>query len=183
MEKEKELVVFPDDESAARKITVTGWVSRNGRFYGEDERMARYDGSTHSKCECGNKVTKGWIKCDSCRRKSAIERYKDYPFEEWDGKQPVYSDNYDKYFYDTDEIDDFCEDSEVEPKDLMLVICKSNYLNEIDSSIWEDKLPEDGDIPKELQDKLDELNQFIKTLPPISYSPSKIRTEYKILND
>mgnify|MGYP003498694028 FL=1 len=182
MEKEKELVVLKDDEIAAKKMTVAGWVSRNGRFYGSDERTARHDGSTHNKCECGNKVTKGWTKCDFCISKSAVERYKAYTFQEWDGKQPVYSENYSKYFYNIDEIDDFCEDSEVDPKDLMLVICDSNYLDKIDSSIWEDKLPEDGDIPKELQDKLDELNQFIKTLPAISYSPSKIRTEYKIEN-
>lgn len=64
----------------------------------------------------------------------------------------------------------------------MLLICDSNYLHTINSDIWEDELPEDGDIPKELQAKLDELNQFIQTLPPISYSPSKVRTEYKIEN-
>lgn len=179
METKKELVIFPDDESAAKKQTVTGWVSRNGRFYGNDERTARYDGSTHSKCECGNKVRKGWIKCDSCSHKASIERYEAYAFEEWDGKQPVYSDSCDKYFYDSDEIEEYCEENDVEPEDLRLVICKSNYLSEINSSIWEDRLPEDGDIPKELQVKLDELNEFIKTLPPVSYYPSKIRTKYE----
>lgn len=182
MKDEKELVVFPDDEIAAKKMTVTGWVSRNGRFYGQDEHKARYDGSTHGKCDCGNKMSKGWTKCNSCSRKSDIERYKAYPFEEWDGKKPVYSDSRDKYFYDASEIEEYCEENEIEPSQLMLLICESNYLNEIDSSIWEDELPEDGDIPKELQDKLNELNQFIETLPAISYSPSKIRTEYKIEN-
>lgn len=179
METKKELVIFPDDELAAKKETVTGWVSRNKRFYGENESAARYDGSTHSKCECGNKVQKGWTKCDFCRAKSAKERYDAYEFQEWDGKQPVYSDNYDKYFFDSDEIDDYCEENEVSSEDLMLVICKSNYLGLINSSIWEDDLPEDGDIPKELQVKLDELNEFIKTLPPVSYYPSKIRTKYE----
>jgi len=67
----------------------------------------------------------------------------------------------------------------MKPEELMLVICEPNYPRQIDSSIWEDDLPEDGEITKELQAKLDEVNELIKILPPLSWSPSKVRTEYK----
>ena len=40
-------IILPESPEAASVQTVTGWVSRTGRYWGNDERMARYDGSTH----------------------------------------------------------------------------------------------------------------------------------------
>ena len=42
--KEPEKIVTYDSAEAASIQTVTGWVSRSGRFWGNDEHMARYDG-------------------------------------------------------------------------------------------------------------------------------------------
>lgn len=173
----KELIVLDTDESAAKLITVTGWVSRHGRFFGDKEESARYDGCTHKSCDCGNSMTKGWTKCDFCRSKSAAERYKALPFKEWDWAVPVCDDE--KYFFSAEEIDEYLEEHDLKPEDLSLVICTPNYFKEITSEYWEEILTEDGEIPGELQDKLDEFNKFIATLAPISWSPSKIRTEYR----
>jgi len=49
--KEPEKIVPYDSAEAASIQTVTGWVSRSGRFWGNDEHMARYDGCTHRKCD------------------------------------------------------------------------------------------------------------------------------------
>lgn len=179
MNTEKEKVVLYTDESSAKKETVTGWVSRHGRFYGDNEHLARYDGCTHQKCECGNLMTKGWTKCDWCISKSNIEKYKSYPFEEWDGLKPICTHDGEHYFFNEDEIEEYCEENEIKPEDLMLVICKPNYARKIDSSIWEDDLAEDSEIPKELQEKINEMNNVIGKLKPLSYSPSKVRTQYK----
>lgn len=176
--KKEELVVLDTDDAAAEKKTVTGWVSRTGIFYGQNEDMARYAGCTHKKCSCGNIMTKGWTKCDVCRAIKTRERYDALPFEEWDGKKPLCTYDGDQYFFNESDIDDYCEEHEIESKDLMLVICSPNFPRQISSEYWADALPEEGDIPKELQAKLDELNIFIGTLGPLSYSPSGIRTEY-----
>jgi hypothetical protein len=176
---EKELIVLDTDDGVAELKTVTGWVSRHGRFYGDNEQLARYDGCTHKKCECGNTMTKGWTKCENCRHNKRLGLYNDFTFEEWDEIKPICTYDGDVYFFDTDSIEDYLEEHELEPKDLKLVICKPNYTREISDGYWEDSLPEDSDIPKELQIRLDELNKFIKTLEPLSWSPSNVRTEYK----
>lgn len=177
---EKDIILDTDDV-AARKITVTGWVSKSGRFYGENESLTRYEGSTHKKCDCGNVIIKRYSRCDFCNSKKEIEKYNSYPFKEWDKLEPVYSETYKKYFFSPDEIEEHIvdlEDNEEEVSDLRLLICRPNKAHSVNSSIWEDILTEDGEIPSELQDKLDELNQFIETMSPLSWSPSNVRTAY-----
>lgn len=49
--KQQPEMILASSPEAASIQTVTGWVARDGRFWGDDERMARYCGSTHSICE------------------------------------------------------------------------------------------------------------------------------------
>ena len=52
--KQQEEVVMIDDPRAATLVTVTGWRSMDGRFYGDNEHAARWAGCTHVKClACG----------------------------------------------------------------------------------------------------------------------------------
>ena len=176
-------IILRTDDKAASLQTVTGWVSRNGNFYGKDERLARYDGSTHSLCECG-KITRGksWLKCGDCIDKASNERFKNLEFKEWDGKTPLCIHASDKYFYDTDDIEDYLEENGLNMDDIDLVICEPNYFTEITGEQWDEILPENsgGEIPKELKNKLKEFNEFISKLPPISWSEGKFRTIIEI---
>lgn len=180
-----ETVILFEDESAAKFVeNISGWVDINRRFFGnnkDSEHMARYSSCTHQRCECGEIMKKGWTKCEKCRITSAIEKYNLLPFKEWNGKEIVYSDMADKYFRDSDEIEDYCEEEEIEPSELRLLLCVPNYFDQVDSDIWSDVLPEDseGDLPKKLQDALNAFNEVIKSLPPASYSPSNTRTMYQ----
>lgn len=182
MKTEKQIIY--DDENAARFVeNIKGWVDINNRFCGnnpDSEHMARWSSCTHKKCECGKLMTKGWTKCDECRTKAEIERYNQLPFKEYNGDL-VYSHLADKYFRDSDEIEDYCADEEIDPKDLRLVFCEPNEFSQIDSDYWEDVLPEDseGELPTKLQEALDNLNKVISEMPPASYCPSKTRTEYR----
>jgi hypothetical protein len=177
---EKKIILDTSDE-AAKLVTVTGWVSSDGRFWGKDERAARYAGCTHSTCECGKLMERAYTKCEDCRHKADIERYNKLPFKEWDGDESVYSHACDKYFFNEEDLVEYCEENEIEPQELRLVICEQNNYNEVESDYWADIMPDDGDgdLPKELQKALDNLNSVIHTLPPCSYYPGKIRTEYK----
>lgn len=176
----EEKIILDSSNEAAQLKTVTGWVSSTGRFF-TDERLARYDGSTHSACECGNLMKRSWTKCDSCRSVSNQEKYKAMPFKEWDMKTPLVIFYDDKYFFDADEIEEYLEEHELKDEDLQLVICEPNYLSTIDSGNWEDVLPVDGDgeLPKEVEKALGELNKIIEKAEPISWSEGKYRTEYK----
>jgi hypothetical protein len=180
MKKEEKVIMYDSEDAAKFVENIKGWVDINGRFWGKDEHMARYSSHTHTKCECGEIVKRGWTKCNKCRSISEIENYNKLPFIKWDGEHCVYSDMADRYFRDEDEIEDYCCDEDIDPKELRLLICEANKFSCIDSEYWSDILPEEGDgeLPKKLQDAIDALNNVIKTLPPASYSPAKIRTEY-----
>lgn len=174
-----EIKVMYDSTEAAEIKTVTGWVSRSGRFWGKDEHMARWEGSTHKLCECGNLIKKERSKCDFCSEKVRVEMYYKLPLAEWDGKTPVALWDDDKYFFDEGDIEDYLEESELEPEALRLVLCEPNYPRCIDEDYWEDSLPDDGEMPKDIKAKIEELNALLKSSKPISWSHSHVRTEYK----
>ena len=180
MEQEKQIIY--DDENAAKFVeNIKGWVDINNRFFGnnpDSEHNARFSSCTHKKCTCGKLMTKGWTKCEECRSNQEIERYNKLPFLKYNGEL-VYSEMADKYFRDADEIEEYCEENDVDAKDLRLVFCEPNKFSEIDADYWEDVLPEDRELPNELQKALDNLNKVISELPPASYSPGGTRTEYR----
>ena len=112
------------------------------------------------------------------------EKYNKLKLVVWDNTFPIYSHLTDKFYMDfddiLDDIDEFNEDNEtnITSEDLMFVRCNANEYPQIDYDSMLDDVPEDfEDIPKELRTKIDELNEYIKTLPPLSYSYSNLRIE------
>lgn len=180
----EEKVLFNSEEAAHRVTGIEGWVDKNGRFWGKDERAARYSGCTHMICECGNEMKKGYTKCENCIAKGRREKYLAMPFKEWNGEDILVMFSEDVYFRDEDEILEYLEDSESKPEDLMLCICEPNYFTPLDGSQWDDVLPEDADtLPKGLSAIIDEFNEKLKQIPAASYSQGKFRTEYKTQNN
>lgn len=175
--KAEEKVVLSTSDEAARIMTVTGWVDRSGRFWGNDERMARYCGATHMVCECGNVHEKTWTKCQTCRDAAKLERYRAMPERPWDESAPIYSDAADTYFFSPDELIDYVLD---EPdrtyESLRLRLCKQNHAREIDGTeYFSDDLPEDGDLPPQLEAAFEALNAVIRAQGPLSWSPVDAR--------
>lgn len=179
---ENKIIIFDSDE-AAQKKTVTGWVSGNGFFYGDDERSARFMGCTHIVCHCGLITRKENIQCESCRNKYKLERYRAMPFKEWNGTDFLYSESADKYFYDSEDISDYCEEEGIPVESLRFIICEPVYPEEINlSEIYSNLLPDDseGELPEYLIDAENELNRIIREEgEPLSWMPGKYRTEVK----
>lgn len=160
-------------EAATFQTGLSGWVDRHGRFWGDDERMARYSGSTHRKCECGAVIEQRSF-CAVCERNKEIEKYKKAEKVSWDGETPLYSQIHDKYFFNKDELLDFMHECQAEnPDELELFICEPNYLSEIGSDFWQDDLPEDGELPGDVELALDALNTAIRVAEPASWSPGE----------
>lgn len=185
MQQDKKVIMY-DSKEAAKEVTVKMWQSSDGRLH-RDEHSARYCGCTHHKCECGKTAKVGWTKCEDCRNELAKENYSKFKFEEWDFIKPVYSNEYEKYFFCEDDLVDFMQgknedDDENFINEIDLLICKENHWQKVDEDYWSDNMPEDNDedLPKEMQEALDNLNKIIDTLKPQSYSPSKIRTRYTL---
>lgn len=168
-------VILYSSEEAATKRTVTGWVSRHGRFYGEDEHLARWDGSTHQVCACGKEMVRSRLKCEACCDADDKQRWESLPLVEWDGG-PFCLDDGDKYFDSESDFFEWCEDNDYDPDSIRLVRAEPVYLRTVDGDYWSDDLAEDGELPDEIASALKALNDAIKKRDrPVSYRPSRKR--------
>ncbi|MGR3753268.1 ead/Ea22-like family protein [Edwardsiella anguillarum] len=179
MSKQIEKIVMMDSDEAARIQTVTGWVDRHGRFWGNDEYQARWSGSTHRKCKNKPDVhpahsTHGY--CEECHREARQAKFLAMERVAWSGEPLTIFDS-DKYFFDAESLADYCVENSLLPSELQLVICEPNYPPEFDiEQHCEEIIPEGGDyfsLPQTVRDAADALNKAIKESEPVSWSGSE----------
>jgi hypothetical protein len=163
---EEKIILDTTDESAKFVTNISGWVSRLGNFYGNDERLARWNGCTHTTCECGKIIERDRIKCFNCRKKASDEKFQSLHKQEWDEKTPITLFDGDEYFFDRESLENYCEEYKLNINELQLVLCKPIYVSELDpNDIYCDDLSEDTyieDIDSGLAEKFRELNKYIK---------------------
>lgn len=180
----QDIILFNDPEAAQQK-PVTGWVSRHGYFFGDDERAARYNGSTHRLCtSCESPCSKAYTMCRDCRRTKNIERYNALPYKKWNGKDMLCCHGGDDFFSSVEEIESYCNYHGLEVKDLRLVICEPNFLGQLEVEYWDELLPDDYDpenIDAGLKEKIDSLNSYIRGMPPVSWSEGNYRTSIELI--
>ena len=159
-----EEIILPSDPRAAKLMTVTGWVSRNGRWYGDDERTARYDGSTASECrECGTQCRKGYTMCDACSNKREREKYLALPeVDVPDGYMVCHEETYASDLSEL--IDELLEDG-IFPTSACIYICEPNHAP--DFNMYDhlcDVIPSEDDrwkSPKEILEAAVALNKAL----------------------
>ena len=158
-----EQIIAYDSPEAASIKTVTGWVSRTGHFFGNDEHMARYDGCTHRPCsKCGALISVRNY-CRDCADKAQVEKYAAMPRADWNGTDMLYSDTHGVWIQDSDDIANLCDEHECTPKELQLIIGVPCYASEIDATEhYIDDLPEEGDLPPEIEEAFAKLNGVIR---------------------
>lgn len=173
-------IVRYDSPEAARQVTVTGWVSLHGRFYGNDEHIARWDGCTHTVCDCGELADKGYTRCERCRAAAIVKQWEAMPIVEWDGETPFCEHDGDRFFFDEDSFYDWCDDEGIDPTEVRLVLCEGRRFRTVDTDYWCDDLPEDGELPDAIRDALDALNAAIRAHDkPAAWYPTKQRIVMK----
>ena len=173
----EENIILPNSSEAARLTTVTGWVSRDGRFFGGDaisEETARNAGATHFPCDgCGKPVARSKSRpCDACRERMEAEQHAKCKRQEWSGGF-LYFESIDDYSDDDGEIEDFMFNNDMEFDDLRPMICVAQKVHQIDEDDWCDDLPEGGDAPDELLEAIDVFNKAIKDVT-ISWVPTNL---------
>ncbi|MFH1984821.1 MAG: hypothetical protein ABIL58_23515 [Pseudomonadota bacterium] len=183
-QKDEKIVMYDSPEAAKQgKKLLFGWWSRKGRYYApgkEAEHMARWDGCTHRRCDCGEIMERMWTKCAKCREKAEVERHAARETAEWDGKGPIYSETIDRFFMGWSEVEDYCVDQDppVAYKDLRLLACQPIMAQPIDPfDYYGDNLPEedDGSLPHEIVMAFKRLNEEIRACTtPLAWEPSKI---------
>jgi len=167
---ETEIIPFDSDEAAQRKY-VEGWVSRDGFYYAEDERTARYAGCTHVKCaDCNTLIPKSTAVCDACTITRRAVEFATLPREAWDTQTPLVIFKTDTYFFDSDSLTRYCRQNSVSPEHLQLVICEPVYGSELDAADYlSGELPEDGEIPEEIQEAANKFNEAIQAAGPLCW--------------
>lgn len=176
----EEKVVMYESPEAASIQTVTGWVDPSGRFWGKDEHMARYCGSTHRHCAKSPDhpihATNGW--CEDCRAESRAAKFDAMPKRVWGGEVITEYDG-DQYFFDEEDLRDYLIEHEIDLGDLKLVFCTPNYARQIDpNDHFCDDLPEDGEVnDDQLLAAFELLNEMISKCPPLSWSPGNEAVE------
>lgn len=172
-----EMILNTSPEAATYRTDIKGWVSRTGRFFGEDERAARYDGCTHVVCDCGASVERGRVRCQPCQEKLDQEDWLKLPLVEWDGAAPLCLFRDDEYFFSLDDVEVYCDNHDLQMSTLQLVVCAPTVTREVDSDYWCDDLPEDGELPPWLEDAVHTLNAVIREhrCDPLSWYQGKER--------
>lgn len=174
---EPDKIILSTSPEAASLQTVTGWVSRTGIFYGNDERIARFAGCTHVPCDaCGKVTEKLWTHCEECRKTREIARYEAMPRKPWDGQAMLYSEAWDEYFDDPGAAEEALDEGQT-LADLRLVICEPNYGRPLDDDYFCDELGEDGHLPVILESAIETFNEALAKAPALSWSPGKYALE------
>jgi hypothetical protein len=170
------VIMFNSQEAAQYRTDISGWVSKGGRYFGNDERTARYDGCTHRPCEdCGKPVIKDHLICPGCTSARDKKRYDALLKQVWDGTGMVYSETVDRYFSSMDEVDEYINDEGGDMEGLRLVICVPCYLPPIDEGDYgRDSLVEDGELPDEIIGAIEAFNKVVKGMKPVSWYPGNI---------
>jgi hypothetical protein len=174
--KDEKIILAEDDEAAKFVTGLSGWVDKNGVFWGQLEEMARYASATHKRCEeCKEAIIRrGYRFCVDCREKKDIERYSKLERKVWDGESYLYSDRDDIYLADSQELKDYLDEHQIESVgSLRLIICEPEYFRKIDESYWEDDLPEDTELPQSVLLALENLNAALKDAGIVSWMPGK----------
>jgi len=169
------VVMFDSNEAAQYRTNLSGWVSRHGHFMGTDERAARYDGCTHTRCEdCGEPVDRGRLICPKCYEIKQIKRYEAMPKEVWDETGMLYSDAADRYFQSWDEVEGYLEDEDGTIESLRLIICVGQSLPLLPDDYGCDEIAEDGELPDAAAEAIEKFNEAIKAIGVVSWFPGKI---------
>lgn len=172
-----EIILPEDDRAATYRTDIAGWVSREGRFFGDGaaaEDMARYTGATHRRCKsCGDVIENRWTTCAACVEKRRRELYLVLPEADWDGEAPLYSDARDCFYSDLDEAKEDLYEGET-LADLRLILCEPVYARPLELDYFEDQLPENDYVPPALEDAIEEFNNAINRVL-VSWKPGKKR--------
>ncbi len=121
---------------------------------------------THDWCNsCGNEFEKNGtydMKCSACRHQQELEKYNSFSLVEWNGEDALCIFNDDTYFFNEDDIIIYCEDRDIKPSDLMLVLCHTTNFCTIDWEHWCDEVHENWEPSPEFSKRLEEFNEFLQ---------------------
>lgn len=144
------------------------------------DRISKDSLATHSDCEsCGIEFKKNYTYqrlCGSCKTKAEWEKYKKLELVEWNGSDAVCLYGDDKYFFDKDDILEYCEENEIESSQLQLVLCYRTSFDEINvCELQQDNVHDDWEPDAELLELEKQLNDYFRKASTNTWMPGNKR--------
>lgn len=160
----KEKINLKDIQDGTQNREVPVFIVGDKKWWGD--RITKDQIATHADCQdCGVEFEKQYTyqkRCSSCDFKYQNQKYLALELVEWDGKTPlcIYGD--DTYFFDQDDIVNYCEDNDVESSQLQLVLCEQSKFGQINiAEQFQDVLHEDWEHDAELERLEKQLNDYL----------------------
>jgi len=166
-------VIFEDSpEAATYRNDVSGWVSRGGNFYGENEMMARLDGATHQKCyDCENVLAK-YTRCAKCDQERQDSIFRRMPERAWNGEDLLFSRAEERYYHEWEGINS--DGEKVSFESMKFVFCNEIEWPEIYEDYFLDEMPDDSENA-ELSRLVDDFNYGLRKIKTNCFLPVGIR--------
>jgi hypothetical protein len=181
---EEEIKLFDDTNLVEYRTDLEGWTGPDKLYYGkgeEGERRARNANCTHKKCECGNVYKKNSY-CNKCSERRTRESFLKLEAVEWDGESMMCLRYDDRFFYDMEDVLEYCEDEDIDISDLELMLCEKEVrISEINiDELNEEYCSGDGEQGvtyhhPDIAEKVEELNELIRNAKPVLWFQSNKR--------
>lgn len=135
---------------------------------------------THTDCEkCGIEFEKKYTYdrfCTACSNKIRQDKYLKLELTNWNGEDALNLYNDDQYFLNLEDIIEYCDENEIDPVNLNLVICYQTSFSAIDwETIEQDQTHEDWEPSDEFKSKVDEFNKWLTSQSTNTWMPSNKR--------
>jgi hypothetical protein len=174
---------LPYDKSASHLETICGWTCNVcRRYFGDEpwsERVARSCCAESVPCEQCGASNPPQSYCRTCAAKREADRYQKAQRVEWDGETPLSLWDNDTYFFSPSSLAEWIDDDpERTLENTWLCICTPVKAPMFDVADWlNDCLPEDGDLPDGAGAIERTVNEWLKSLAPLSwYSGNTVPT-------
>lgn len=163
------------------QVTLNGLVDSSGKFWYKDEHMAKWASCTHVDCtRCKRPTPKTYLLCEDCRKFNDAKKYRSFPVKEWDGKNPLFSNSVDRWYFEgieevLEDLDSLELDNII---DLQLLLSEPVYYPELDLANFLDDAPEDLNIPNSVIQAVETFNNTISNIKePMYWKPINVRPD------
>lgn len=136
------------------------FISIDGRLF-EDEHLCRWHSCTHKVDELGDIHIKHYTCGERLRARKSRELWEKQQQVEIDSDTPLFYS--DEFFRDEDDLLEYCAEHDCLPSAMELEVGEPCELSELCSSYWQDQLPEDAELPSEVEEAVKALNLVIAT--------------------